>query len=280
MPELPEVETTASDLRPDIVGQQITGVHVLWERTVAEPGAGALVELLPGQRIIDVGRRGKYIMMALDSGMTLICHLRMTGRLRVEPGGDEAGAEPPDVEPYVRAWFDLGDGRRLVFADMRKFGRIWLAGNRQDVVGKLGPEPLDPGFTAEVLGDRLRRRHPAIKALLLDQTVVAGLGNIYADEALHSAGIHPLRRGDSLAEDEVVRLHAAIVTVLNAAVRGRGTTLRDYRPPYGERGNFFDELKVYQRTDQPCVKCGEPIRRIRVTQRSTHFCPRCQPEPL
>ncbi len=273
MPELPEVETTAGDLRPDIVGQEITGVHVLWERTVAEPGVEALANLLPGQRVVDVGRRGKYIMMALDSGMTLICHLRMTGRLRVEPGGAEVPADP-----YVRAWFDLGDGRRLVFADMRKFGRIWLAGDRQDVVGKLGPEPLEPGFTSEVLAERLRRRHAAIKALLLDQRVVAGLGNIYADEALHAAGIHPLRRGDSLTDAEIDSLHRAIVTILRAAVRGRGTTLRDYRPPYGERGNFFDELQVYQRTDQPCPQCGEPIRRIRVTQRSTHFCPRCQPE--
>jgi formamidopyrimidine-DNA glycosylase len=276
MPELPEVETTVNDLRPQLLGRQIVAAHVLWPRTVAEPDAGSLAALLPGQHILSLSRRGKYLLFALESGMTLICHLRMTGRLRVEPDGGEL---PRD--PHTRAWFDLagveGQGpQRLVFSDARKFGRFWLVSDVQGVLGALGPEPLAPDFTPAVLRERLQGRHVAIKALLLDQHVVAGLGNIYADEALFSAGIHPLRSATALENGEIDRLHAAIIRVLRAAVGGRGTTLRDYRPPYGDRGSFQEKLRVYQRTGQPCVCCGEPICRIRVTQRSTHFCPHCQ----
>lgn len=272
MPELPEVETTIRDLRPDVLGQRITGAHVLWARTVAAPDADVFQHELLGRRILALSRRGKYLVFTLDEGAVLICHLRMTGRLRVEPPGS-----PVVSGPHVRAWFELSDGRRLVFTDSRKFGRMWLVADVGPVFDKLGPEPLETSFDATLLGDRLRRRRVAIKALLLDQSVVAGLGNIYADEALFRARIHPLRRAPSLTDSEVERLHAAIVEVLGAAVGGRGTTLRDYRPPYGERGNYQNELQVYQRTDQPCPRCGQPIRRIRVTQRSTHFCPNCQP---
>ncbi len=273
MPELPEVETTARDLRPDLLGQRIIAAHVLWPRTIAEPDVAAFENEIAAQQIVGIGRRGKYLIFTLDSGMTLVCHLRMTGRLRVEQAGSPA--LPPG--PHVRVWFELADGRRLVFTDTRKFGRMWLVGDTRQVLDKLGLEPLEPGFDARSLAARLRHRQAAIKALLLDQTLVAGLGNIYADEALFRARLHPLRPGASLSDAEVERLHAAIVEVLQAAVGGRGTTLRDYRPPYGERGNYQDQLQVYQRTDQPCPRCGEPIRRIRVTQRSTHYCPRCQP---
>ena len=167
--------------------------------------------------------------------MTLICHLRMTGRLRVEPDGGE-----PPRDPHVRAWFGLagpeGEGpQRLVFSDARKFGRFWLVSDAQGILGALGPEPLAPDFTPAVLGERLHGRRVAIKALLLDQHVVAGLGNIYADEALFAAGIHPLRSAAALENGEIDRLHAAIIQVLRSAVGGRGTTLRDYRPPYGAR---------------------------------------------
>ena len=197
----------------------------------------------------------------------------MTGRLRVVPPGSEAVSDP-----YVRAWFDLSDGRVLIFKDLRKFGRLWLVHDAATVTGKLGLEPLEPCFSVEALAERLARRRTAIKALLLDQSVVAGLGNIYADEALFRAGIHPLRAAAGLSQDEVARLHEAIVAVLSAAVAGRGTTVRDYAPPLGRQGNYQEELLVYQRTDQPCPRCGQPIQRIRVTQRSTHFCPHCQPE--
>jgi formamidopyrimidine-DNA glycosylase len=271
MPELPEVETTANELRPYLLNETICAAHILWPRTVAEPGVTEFEAGVAGRQIMSVGRRGKYLVFVLDNDTAMICHLRMTGRLRVEPPDSSAMAGP-----HVRAWFELGDGRHLVFSDPRKFGRLWWVPDAGLVTAKLGPEPLDLGFSAADLGARLRRRRVALKALLLDQSVVAGLGNIYADEALFRARLHPLRTGASLSDAEVERLHASIVELLHDAVRGRGTTLRDYRPPMGQRGNFQDELQVYQRTDQPCVRCGAPIRRIRVTQRSTHFCPNCQ----
>ena len=158
----------------------------------------------------------------------------------------------------------------------RKFGRIWLVDGIEQVVGKLGPEPLDWTFTPEVLAERLQPRRVAIKALLLDQTVVAGVGNIYADEALFMAGIHPLRPASSLTGDEIVRLRDAIRAVLQESIDERGTLLRDYRTPYGQDGAYQNRLRVYQQTGQPCPRCGTSIERIRVTQRGTHFCPRCQ----
>lgn len=272
MPELPEVETTAAELRPQLLGRRIVAAHILWPRTLAWPDLPTLEATLPGQEIVSVGRRGKYLLIGLDSGAALIIHLRMTGRLAVVPDDDPALANP-----HVRAWFDLADGRHLVFTDARRFGRIWLAAEPGQVIGRLGPEPLDWAFTAEALAERLRGRRGAIKAVLLDQTVVAGLGNIYADEALFLAGIHPLRPAAGLAADEIAHLHEAIRLVLHEAIGNRGTTLRDYRPPYGRIGQHQDYLRVYRRTDQPCPTCGMPIRRIRVGQRSTHFCPRCQP---
>ena len=176
--------------------------------------------------------------------------------------------EPGSISPTAIA---------LVFTDARKFGRVWLVKDVGSVTGKLGPEPLDWTFTPEMLVERLRGRRTAMKALLLDQTAVAGLGNIYADEALFLAGIHPLRRAASLSAEEISRLYDAIRQVLNEAIGNRGTALRDYRPPYGPEGAHQNHLRVYQQTGRPCPRCGAPIERIRVTQRSTHFCPRCQP---
>jgi len=274
MPELPEVETTASDLRPLLVGQHVTGVHVLWSRTIAEPDPSALAATLPGQQFVSVGRRGKYLLFGLDSGDTLIIHLRMTGRLEIVTNNSLALSHK-----HVRAWFDLASGQHLLFADPRKFGRIWLVNDVRPVVGKLGPEPLAQDFTAAVLAERIHHRHVAIKALLLDQKVLAGLGNIYTDEALFLARLHPLRRGDSLNMEEIQRLHRAIRQVLSEAIGQRGTTLRDYRPPAGGEGTYRDRLRVYGQTGHPCPRCGTPIQRIRVVQRSTHFCPRCQPAP-
>jgi formamidopyrimidine-DNA glycosylase len=272
MPELPEVETVAADLRPQLIGQRFIGVHVLWLRTVAEPDLPALEARLPGQQVVSVNRRGKYLLIELDSGEALIIHLGMTGRLNIEPD-----SSPAPMAPHVRAWFELANGVRLIFTDARKFGRLWLVDDPGRVVGKLGPEPLAWDFTPTMLADRLRGRRVAIKALLLDQAVVAGVGNIYADEALFLAGIHPLRAGASLTDAETGRLHEAIRQVLRAAIGERGTTLRDYRPPYGQEGAYQYHLRVYKQAGQPCPRCGTPILRIRVTQRSAHFCPRCQP---
>lgn len=278
MPELPEVETVVAELRPSLIGRRILAAHVLWPRSVAEPDVAAFVARIAGQQIIDLGRRGKYVLIGLDSGEMLIIHLRMTGRLEVVPAGGSATSESPILMgPHVRAWFDLSGSQHLIFTDARKFGRIWLASNLQHLLGRLGPEPLAWDFDAQKLAGQVRRRRVAIKALLLDQTVVAGLGNIYADEALFLARIHPLRPGKSLTDEEIVRLHDSIRQVLNEAIGQRGTTLRDYRPPYGLEGAYQSYLRAYQQTDRPCPRCGTPIQRIRVSQRSTHFCPQCQP---
>jgi formamidopyrimidine-DNA glycosylase len=273
MPELPEVETFANELRPHLVGQQFVAAHILWPRTLAEPDAVALDQRIRGRVVVDVGRRAKYLIIGLDSSEALIVHLRMTGRLEVVRSDD-----PILTGPHLRAWFDLAGGERLTFTDTRKFGRIWLVSDLVSVTGKLGPEPLDWRFTSEVLGARLQSRRLTIKSLLLDQTVVAGVGNIYADESLFLAGIHPLRPADSLTDGETSRLHSAIRQVLSEAIGNRGTMLRDYRPPYGAEGGHQEHLRVYQQTGKPCPRCGAPIERIRVTQRSTHFCPSCQPE--
>lgn len=271
MPELPEVETVARELRPLLIGRQVASARVLWPRTIAEPEPEAFVGRMAGQRFVDVGRRGKYLICALASGEALLVHLRMTGRLEVVAADD-----PALTGPHLRAWFELTDGDRLTFTDPRKFGRIWLTPDAELVVGKLGPEPLGQGFTPEELAGRLAGRHAALKAVLLDQTVVAGVGNIYADEALFVAGIHPLRPANELSVDDAARLHSALQQVLGEAIGERGTMLRDYRPPYGAQGAYQEHLRVYQQTDRPCPRCGSPIRRIRVAQRSTHFCERCQ----
>lgn len=271
MPELPEVETIAADLRGQLVGRRFVAAHVLWPRTLAAPDPDSLNARLAARAVVDIGRRGKYLLIHLDAGETLIIHLRMTGRLAVMSEGS-----PETHEPHVRARFDLADGQRLVFTDARKFGRIWLVRDVTEVVGKLGPEPLDWSFGPEQLGERLRVRRVAVKALLLDQTVIAGVGNIYADEALFLAGIHPLRPGASLTEDEIVRLHGTIRQVLAESIGERGTLLRDYRTPYGPDGAYRSHLRVYGQPGRPCPRCGAPIERIRVTQRSTHFCPHCQ----
>jgi len=272
MPELPEVETVVAELRPHLVGRRILAAEVLWERTLAAPDLPSFTGRMAGRQITGLGRRGKYLRFELDSGDVLIIHLRMTGRLEIVPKDS-----PTRTGLHARARFDLSGGECLVFTDARKFGRIWLASDPAEVLGGLGPEPLDWDFDAARLAEPIRRRRVAIKALLLDQTVVAGIGNIYADESLFLAGIHPLRPGVGLSDDEIERLHDAIRRVLREAISQQGTTLRDYRPPYGLEGAYQHQLRVYQQTDRPCPRCGTPIERIRVTQRSTHFCPRCQP---
>jgi formamidopyrimidine-DNA glycosylase len=272
MPELPEVETTASDLRPELVGQQIIDAHVRWERTIATPTVAAFIAGLRDRRIVRVGRRGKYLLLSLDSGDTLIIHLRMTGGLRVEPAGS-----PALDSPHLRVMLDLSDGRHLAFQDQRKFGRMWLVDDPDAVLMKLGPEPLESAFTAGILAERIARRRVAIKSLLLDQAVVAGLGNIYADEALFLAHIHPLRRAAGLDAVEVEHLYEAINLVLREAVMGRGTTIRNYRPPLGDAGHYQEQRRVYQRAGLPCPACGTPIVRLVIAQRSAHFCPHCQP---
>ena len=271
MPELPEVETVARGLRATLVGRTIVETKVLWARSVVPPDPAAFARRLAGQTVTDVGRRGKWLMVALSGDNTLLIHLRMSGRLIVE-------SEQCLDTRHLRALLLLDDGRRLSFFDQRKFGRLHLTTDPAQVLGALGPEPLSDGFTAERFEEMLRQRSGRSKPLLLDQRFLAGLGNIYTDEALWQARIHPLRQANTLSDIEAHRLHKAIRAVLQAAITGGGTTLEDgsYRQIDGQAGEFAGSLAVYGRSGQPCPRCGQAIERIVVGQRGTHFCPECQ----
>lgn len=266
MPELPEVQTIADALAPLIVGQVITGVSVRWAGVVDGPEPALFIAALCGRRILEVGRRGKYMLFRLDDDRWLVMHLRMTGEMRVVPM-----SEPLDRHDHLV--FRLEDGQEWRFRDQRKFGRAYLVDDPAQIVGRLGPEPLSPAFTASHLAVVLAGRRSPIKSLLLDQHIVAGIGNIYADEALYRARIHPLIEGRALDEAQREALVGAVRTVIQQALAEMGTTLRDYRRPDGSLGNFQNRLQVFRRTDEPCPSCGAPIRRIVVGGRSTHFCP-------
>ncbi|MCX7854571.1 MAG: bifunctional DNA-formamidopyrimidine glycosylase/DNA-(apurinic or apyrimidinic site) lyase [Anaerolineae bacterium] len=271
MPELPEVETLARELREALIGRTIVGAEVCWPRTVAAPDPETFARRLTGRRIREIRRRGKWLLLGLDGEEWLLIHLRMSGRLAVE----DADA-PEDV--HTRVVFRLDDGRRLRFSDPRKFGRMVLTACPEDWLGDLGPEPLDPGLTPERLAGMLWGRRVRLKPLLTDQRFLAGLGNIYADEVLWRAGLSPLRCADTLTSEEVARLHRAIREVLEGAIARRGTTLADQRYvlPDGRPGEFAAHLVVYGREGTPCPCCSAPIVRARIGGRSAHFCPQCQ----
>ena len=271
MPELPEVETIRRDLLAVVLGRTVRGAWI-------SPNAPRLVQLmtpeafcrgLGGRRIEDVGRRGKYLLIHLEGGLTWIVHLRMTGRLQHTLGGC------PD-DAHLRAKFELDDGRWLCFIDMRKFGTMWLVDDVELVTGKLGPEPLEETFDVAAFHGSLRRRSAAIKAVLLDQAVLAGVGNIYADESLFRAGIDPRKAAKRISGPAARRLHEAIVEVLLEAVGDRGSSFQDYVDAQGEAGYHQLKVRVFRRTDEPCLVCGTTIRRVKVGGRSTHFCPKCQ----
>jgi len=270
MPELPEVETTVRALREPLIGRTIIAVHNDWPRHVGMPGLPELQTRIRGQRIERIDRRGKYLVFTLNSGETLIIHLKMTGHLSVV---DQDA--PPD--PYAHTIFVLDQGQELRFRDPRKFGRVYLARDRYEILGSLGPEPLEPAFTVEVLCRRLKGRKRALKPLLLDQGFIAGVGNIYADEALYYAGLHPQRRADSLSEADVTALHASIRQVLQTGIEREGASIDRYVKPDGSKGDMQNAVAVFQRTGQPCYGCETGIvQRIVLGGRSTHFCPICQ----
>jgi formamidopyrimidine-DNA glycosylase len=284
MPELPEVETVARDLRPRIVGATISGVRVAWLRTLRSRDAEGFAAGVIGRRIEDVGRRAKLVVVELSGGYALTIHLKMTGQLFVVP------ASAP-VDPYVRLVFELADGREIRFRDIRKFGKIGLhvrhaatgelvelTDDRATFAG-LGPEPLDPAFTPDVLRHLAAGRRAPVKAFLLDQRRVAGVGNIYADEALFRARIHPLRPAGRLKRAEIERLHAAIVETLEAGIANSGSSIDDYLDSNGERGSMQDEFLIHLREGQPCVRCGRPVVKLRAAGRGTYVCRRCQPVP-
>lgn len=276
MPELPEVETIARGLRQTLVGQQVADVAVRWERIVASPSVDEFRTRLLGQTILSVGRRGKYLVFGLSAD-TLIIHLRMTGQLLCAGGHTSAPAVACD-DPHAHLVLRFTSGAALCYRDVRKFGRFWLVADPAEVLGSLGPEPLDPGLTAERFHAMLLARRRRLKDLLLDQTFLAGLGNIYVDEALWKARLHPRRLGSTLAEEESARLRDAMCAVLRRAIAARGTTLRDYRDAFNTPGSNQDGLAVYGRAGEPCLRCGAAITRDIVAGRGTHICPVCQGE--
>ncbi len=270
MPELPEVETTARLVRPHVVGRTIGAVRVLWPRTLGGLTPASFERAVVGARVLSVGRRAKWVVLELEGAGALLVHLRMTGRLVVEPRADDAG-------PWLRVGLGLDDGRELRFLDVRKFGRVLHVAEPSAVFAELGPEPLGPEFTPEVLLAGLRARRRALKPLLLDQGFVAGLGNIYVDEALHAARLHPLRRSDEVTPRAARALHAAIQRILAAAIEREGSSFDVfYRTPEGRPGEYQHLFQVYGRDGQPCATCGATIQKIVVGQRGTHFCARCQ----
>ncbi len=264
MPELPEVETIVRRLRPGLVGRTVTAVHMGWPQH--SPTPDELKSLLPGRKVAGLGRRAKYVVLDLEpSDRTLLIHLGMSGRLSIAP---------PDAEPGVHAHtvFVLDNGHRLRFSDARKFGRVYLVADREAVLGELGPEPLSAWFTVDWLVTHLARRRRVIKPLIMEQRFISGLGNIYADEALHRAGVDPRRRANGLAPSEAGALHRSIREVLTEALEYGGTTFDWVYPD----GRMQARLRVYGRGGDSCMTCGTAIERVMLQQRSTHFCPTCQ----
>ena len=266
MPELPEVETVRRTLAPVVEGRTIAAVSFAWPRTSAgDPRATE--ERLTGQRIVRLERHGKYLLFRLrrsGRGSLLVVHLRMTGSLVVNGACGE----------HTRARMVLDDGTAVVFQDVRKFGRWQWAERLPARLAALGPDPLAIG--PDEFAARLRARRARLKALLLDQEFLRGLGNIYADEALFRAGLHPLRSAAAVGPRKARDLHGAIQAVLHDAIDAGGTSIRDYRDSRGAPGAFQRQIRIYGRAGAPCVTCGTLVRRVLVAQRSTHFCPRCQ----
>jgi formamidopyrimidine-DNA glycosylase len=315
MPELPEVEYTARQLRATVVGATIREVEVFWEPTIGYPDLPDFLAEVAGRRIEGIRRRGKFLLIDLSGDLFLSIHRRMTGNLLLLPPGWKIDTSLRETDPitwstkgptflnpfhaeasfvdtqssehvlpaqslvgYCRVCFNLVDGRRLLFTDPRKFGRIelWPRSRQEEAFARLGLEPLSEEFTVGRLATALASRKSSIKQVLLAQEVVAGVGNIYADEALFYAGIHPLRRADSLTLSEIGLLHEGIITVLRRGIEHGGTSFNDYRDLWGEAGENYNHVRVYQRTGEPCIRCGTSIVRTVIAQRSTHFCPTCQ----
>lgn len=271
MPELPEVETIARTLRSghgatSLPGQRILRFTTSWPRHVDRPSLATFRRRIKGRTFQAVQRRGKYLVFPLDEG-TLLVHLRMSGDLYLRPPSAKR-------DDYVHSVFHLDNGWELRFSDARKFGRIYWVNDPRDVLGKLGPEPLEDDFTFELLKQKLLARKRQLKPLLLDQSFLAGMGNIYVDEALHRARIHPLRRSDSLSSSEIERLWESIRTSLQEGIRHNGASI-DWVYRGGDYQNHF---RVYKQDGNPCENCGTPIRRIVVGQRGTYYCPDCQRE--
>jgi formamidopyrimidine-DNA glycosylase len=272
VPELPEVETVRRAIAPVLEGARLESVEIRDPRLTRPFDPSIVAHELVGERVAEVGRRGKYLIVRFDSGRALLIHLRMTGSLRHAPDGASAD------DPHTRAVLILDNGSDVTYRDVRRFGTWELlepADVRPFIDARLGPEPLGP-LSAARLGQRLAGRRAPLKSALLDQRTVAGLGNIYADEALWYARLHPLRVAGSLHADELARLHRAIRRVLRKGIERQGSTLRDYALPDGAYGSMQDDFRAYGRGGEPCDRCGTPLERIVVGGRATTFCPSCQ----
>ncbi|MGC8817631.1 MAG: bifunctional DNA-formamidopyrimidine glycosylase/DNA-(apurinic or apyrimidinic site) lyase [Candidatus Hadarchaeum sp.] len=268
MPELPEVETIKRELTARLLGRRFSSVEVRDEKILQGISPADFRRRLIGQRIDEIGRRGKYLLFQLSGSETLVIHLRMTGALLLNP---------EEQERFTRIVFSFDDRTRLVFTDVRRFGVVYLVRDRLDVVGELGVEPLAAEFTPSVLAGLLKGRRAPIKAVLLDQTVIAGIGNMYADEALFLAGIHPMTPAGKLNPAQVRALHGAIRRVLARAIDSGGASVSTYRRPSGEIGMAHFDFKVAHCGGKKCPRCRAEIRRVKVRNRSSYYCPKCQP---
>jgi formamidopyrimidine-DNA glycosylase len=274
VPELPEVETVRRRLEPALVGRRFEHVEISDERLTRPLDPWSVVRQLEGERVAALERRGKYLVVRFESDRRLLIHLRMTGSLSHARNGALVD------DPHRRAVVTLDDGSRVAYRDVRRFG-TWLVVEPDEfepyLATRLGREPLERGFGPKLLATRLSGRRAPVKAALLDQRTLAGMGNIYVDEALWRARIHPLRPACELASDEIQRLHRGVRAALEAGIARQGATLRDYAQPDGARGRMQHEFKVYGREGEPCFRCGTPIEKIRAAGRGTWYCPACQP---
>jgi formamidopyrimidine-DNA glycosylase len=267
MPELPEVETIKNGLAPHLAGLKFTGVKIHDTRPVQDMELEEFCSRLIGSEVRALERRGKYMIIKLTGGEHLIIHLRMTGALLWDPCGEE---------PFTRVEFLMNNGGRLVYSDVRRFGTIYLTRHPGKIVGKLGVEPLSRRFTPSVLAEMLHTHTAPVKSVLLNQQLIAGIGNMYADEALFTAKVHPQQPASSLKPAKIKALHKAIVDVLEKGIRNKGASIRNYRCADGQTGRAHEEFAVAHREGSPCPHCGKPVKRIVVGQRGTYYCPHCQ----
>lgn len=269
MPELPEVETTVRALRQPLVGRTVIDMWNDWPKHLVTPPLPDFRKRITGKRFESIERRGKFLVFNLSEPETMLIHLKMSGHLAVV-----SAAEP--ANKHVHTKFSLDNGQELRFRDTRKFGRVYLLQDPQSVLNQLGPEPLSEDFTPEHFYKMVKKRNRVLKPLLLEQTFLAGVGNIYADEALHYAALRPTRISSTLSETEAQALHAGIQKALNLGISREGASIDNYRKPDGSRGDMQNVLVAYGRTGEPCERCGGIIERIVLGSRSTHFCPQCQ----
>ncbi len=292
MPELPEVETIKNDLDKKIVGTKIVLVNALWPDIIKDVPFEVFARQAEGQKIIAVQRRAKNLIIKLSGGLNLLIHLKMTGHFLVAEDSAEVTKDGKWVKAknkhlltdkqnqFIRIIFYLDNGKMLAMSDLRKFAYIKLVDDKElaKFLDKYGPEPFDKDFTAEKLGEILAKKKTAIKKVLMDQSQIAGIGNIYADEILWASRVHPLTPANKLNAEEVEAIYENAKKILSESLKRRGTSTSDFRDTEGKPGTFGEFRNVYRRTDLPCPVCGGPIARITVGGRGTHFCPRCQKE--